>query len=65
MLAQSILSLTVAPEFVRAAVIIPSISRMKAKVLSLVSLLKLSTVFLYLRPVIHTKVHVPAVAALV
>uniref|UniRef100_A0A1J3E6R1 Homeobox domain-containing protein n=1 Tax=Noccaea caerulescens TaxID=107243 RepID=A0A1J3E6R1_NOCCA len=35
MLAQSILSLTVAPEFVRASVIIPSISRMKAKVLSL------------------------------
>ncbi|KAF8116470.1 hypothetical protein N665_0017s0029 [Sinapis alba] len=35
MLAQSILSLTVTPEFVGAAVIIASISRIKAKVLSL------------------------------
>lgn len=39
MLAQSILSLTVTPEFVGAAVVIASISRIKAKVLSLVSLL--------------------------
>lgn len=65
MLAQSILSLAIIPEFVGAAVVIASISRMKAKVLSIVSLLKLGIVFLYILSVTHTNVHVPAVAAFV
>jgi len=62
-LAQSILSLTITPEFVGATVTIASTSRMKAKVLSIVSLLKFSNFFLYLLSATHTKVHVPAVAA--
>lgn len=65
MLAQSILSLAITPEFVGEVVIIASISRMKAKVLSIVSLLKLSIVFLYLLSVTHTNVYIPAVAAFV
>lgn len=55
MLAQSILSLTITPEFVGANAAIASISRMKAKVLSIVSLLKLCIVFLYLLSATHTK----------